>query len=410
MSAADARSPARPPAAGAEPVSDSAAGQGRPDRAIAVARLAALPVIFAGERLVPHPENGGDLFDPILAAAAVYALALFALAWWRPATLARVPGVVIAAIDLGFLVALTHTSGGPFSQLRAAFFLLPVAAALVLPPRLTAAVGATSVIAYLAISLTHPATADREGALDFELAQAFYLAWTGVVATVLSVALSQRTARIRALAASRGRLVAQALDAEDRERRQLAEALHDEAIQNLLAARQELDPGAGDPPDLELARVGLDRTVAQLRDAVFELHPHLLEHAGLAAALRAVAAQQARRGGFEWSVDVAPAAEGVADQIVFSVARELMVNAVKHAGASRLDVAVRARNGGLELEVRDDGKGFDPAAARLAPGEGHIGLASSLERIEAVGGTFVIDAEPGRGATIRATVPGPASA
>jgi len=146
------------------------------------------------------------------------------------------------------------------------------------------------VAAYVGVSLPHPATQRGED-LEFILTQALYVAWMGLAAVVLSVILTRRAERIDQLAALRGRLVAEALDAEDRERRRLAEALHDEAIQNLLAARQELgEAERGDGESLWRARVGVDRTVDQLRTAIFELHPHLLESAGLPAALEAVAA------------------------------------------------------------------------------------------------------------------------
>jgi two-component system NarL family sensor kinase len=363
----------------------------------ALARVGAVPAIWAGERLVVHP-NQSAWFDPLLGIAAVYAAAVLVLALRGRAPRAS----RLAAVDFALLCALTYVSGGPYSQLRFAFFLAPVVAAAALPPRPTARVGAASVAAYAAISLLHPAS-ERAGAVDFELGQLVYLGWMGVAATLLSAELTRRSRRVSELADARGRLVAQALDAEDRARRRLAEALHDEAIQNLLAARQEL--AAGERADRELVSLGLDRTVAQLRDAVFDLHPYLLEHAGLEAAIRAVAERHARHAGFATRVRVAPEATGPRDQLVFSLARELLVNAAKHADATHVSVDLSRRDGRLCLTVVDDGAGLDPVAAAAAPQAGHIGLASARERVEAVGGSFAVTSAPGAGTSIRVALP-----
>lgn len=218
--------------------------------------------------------------------------------------------------------------------------------------------------------------------------------------------LSERSRRVAELAEGRGRLVAQALDAEDRERRALAEALHDEAIQNLLAAGHDLEDAAeGSEDGLGRARFAISLTVRQLREAVFELHPAVLRHAGLAAALRAVAAQQGRRGGFEARVEVDESATGIADSLVYSLAREQLVNAAKHAAATRVRVTLARRGEQIGLEVADDGRGMEPETRRRAAREGHIGLASSAERVEALGGRLEIESAPGEGTTLRTTLP-----
>ena len=385
-------------------MSEPTAGQSprsQAERSLALIRLAALPVIFAGERLIAHPEAESGPFDEIFVAAALYAAAALALAYTQARL--RLPVWMYATLDLGFICALTYTSGGPFSQLRYAFFLLPLGAALFFRPRHTAAASLASILAYLAISLLHPAGGSP--AVEFEVAQAFYLAWTGIAATVLAHLLARRSEKIEALAASRGRLVAQALDAEDRERRRLAEALHDEAIQNLLAARQELAAADGGKADVGLVQAGLERTIKQLREAVFDLHPYVREHAGLPAALEAVAERHAHRGGFRVELDVDPAATGAHDQLLFSIARELIANATKHADARTLTVSVRRNEREVVLEVADDGSGLEAGRLDEALHSGHIGLASCAERVEAVGGEFQITSSRGHGTRVRAAFP-----
>ena len=102
-------------------------------RVLALIRLAALPVIFVGEAIVPHHPAQEGLFVPLLVAAAVYALVAIGIAFSPYGPL--VPGTAYASLDLAFICALTYTSGGPLSQLRYAFFFLPLGAALLLQPR-----------------------------------------------------------------------------------------------------------------------------------------------------------------------------------------------------------------------------------------------------------------------------------
>jgi two-component system NarL family sensor kinase len=368
----------------------------------ALIRLAAVPLFFAAERLVDHPVQNSAPFGPLLILAGVYAAATLA----AELTSRRiVPGWWLATFDLALITALVATSGGPFSQLRYAFFVLPIGAALLLRPLATLAASGATVSAYAAIALTFPGDETvRPDAAGFEVTQALFLAWMGAAATLLSVLLTRRTKEIEALAAGRRRLVAQALDAEDRARRRLADALHDEALQNVLAARHEL--GAGDHARLDLVAEGLDQTVTQLREAVFDLHPHLLEHAGLGSALRAVAERAAGRSGFDVHAELDEDASGGQDELLFAIGRELIVNAARHAGARRLWVALRRRGDRVELTIADDGRGIDLTRVAQAPREGHIGLASCAERAEAVGGRFSIGPGPdGRGTLARVSLP-----
>ena len=369
---------------------------------LAVVRLAALPVVLIGERLVPYPHAGARLFVPIFVVAAAYAALAAWRAWRRPRD-AGVPAWQLT-LDVLLLCALVYSSGGPFSEARYGFFVVPVAAALLARPRVTAAASAVAVAGYLAVSLLHSAV-EHSRAVAFEAAQVAYLLWTGVAATLVSSALARRASQVDALAASRGRLVAQTLDSEDQERRKLAEALHDDAIQNLLAARQELARDRADTADLAMVRLGLDRTLAQLRGAVSELHPYLLDHAGLGPALDAVAEDCARWGGFIAEVHVEPGLATRHEQLLFSVGRELIRNVARHAQADNLRASVTRGEKTVVLVVADDGRGIEHGLLHAAPLTGHIGLASMAERIEAVGGSFSIESTPGCGTRVEVRVP-----
>jgi two-component system, NarL family, sensor kinase len=374
---------------------------GRAERAVALVRLAALPIVLVGERLVAHPELGGDAFDWLLAAGGVYAtLALVAtLRGWA------VPRWLYAALDLSLLLALTYTSGGAFSQLRLAFFVLPIGAAFLLPALGTALWSAISVVSYVAVSLPHPATARGEG-FHFVLSQALYLAWVGLAAVLLARILTGRARRVEELAAARGRLLMEVLDAEDRERKRLAELLHDEAIQDLLAAGQDLDEASGgDLVALARAREEVRRGVGELRGAIADLHPYVLEHAGLEATLHSLVERWRRRGATRWNLYVDPGAVGAQDRLVVSVARELIANAAKHADAREIDVRLRLSGAEILVEVADDGVGLDPRAAGAAVSDGHVGLASCAERIQAAGGRLELMRQLGGGTLARARLP-----
>jgi two-component system NarL family sensor kinase len=380
----------------------SSAEQGSARLGLALVRIAALPVIFVGERLVQHPPLQGEPFDYVFAATTVYAFAALLTSrpdWGRSV----LPGWSYAVLDFTSICALAYTSGGAFSQLRYVFFVLPVGAAFLLRPALTAAASAATVGAYVTISLSHPGTQPED--LEFVLTQALSLTWMGLAAVALSYSLTRREERIEQLAADRGRLVAEALDAEDRERRRLAEALHDEAIQNLLAARQDLKEAERRPGAIEYARRGIDSSLTQLRAAVFDLHPYVLERAGLAAAVQAVAAQQERIGGFEARVRVDPEAAGIHDQLMLSVARELLNNVAKHAAARRVSVAVCRQEDRIVLDVRDNGRGIDQTAVAGAVAAGHIGLASCAGRVDAVGGRLEISQNGMGGTRVRVEAP-----
>jgi two-component system NarL family sensor kinase len=148
----------------------------------------------------------------------------------------------------------------------------------------------------------------------------------------------------------------------------------------------------------------VNATIEHLREAMLALHPVTLERGGLEQALGAVARQAARQGGFELSADVDPDVPG--GELVLAVARELLANAARHSGASQVGLLIARDGDGVVVEVADDGSGMDPERRREALSEGHIGLASVAQRVEAAGGTFTLETGPGEGTTARASLPG----
>ena len=239
------------------------------------------------------------------------------------------------------------------------------------------------------------------------------VAFLQAVANLLASALERIGAEeeIAALAAARGRLVAQALEAEDRTRREISGLLHDGPLQDLLALAEDIErlEARDDRGALhrERARAGVGRAVGQLRASMADLHPVIADVGGLEPAIAAVADQQARIGGFDVSLAIAPEAGGARDELVVALARELLVNAARHARAGSVGVTVRRDDGAVVLEVADDGAGIAPGRLGEALREGHIGLASSRERVEAIGGRLELRGGPGAGTTAIAVLPLP---
>jgi len=288
-----------------------------------------------------------------------------------------------------------------------AFFALPVLASVRLRPRLTAGWTLGAIGAFVALSIVHPTRGESE-ATRRTISQVLYLAWIGAAATIVSAVLHRRDAAIAQLALQRERLAAHALASEQRERRRLAQNLHDESVQTLSLARQELSDyhRTSREDAYERTRAAIDETLDQLRGEIFELHPYVLDHAGLPAALRAIADRSAERLGAEVHVAVDPAAAGTRhDELIVVLARELLANAVKHSGAEHVWVSVAADHEQIELEVRDDGAGFDPGARDAALLDGHVGLASSEQRLRSVRGELVVSSAPGAGTVVRAVLP-----
>lgn len=189
-------------------------------------------------------------------------------------------------------------------------------------------------------------------------------------------------------------LVAQVLDAEDSARRRIAQLIHDDALQNLLAANQELMEAAPGRVQVQRAHEVVEGTIGRLREAMMALHPVTLEQGGFETALGAVARQSARQGGFNIELDIDPQAIDLADALLLAIARELLTNVARHAKAEKVTVVLRRTGDVLELEVADDGRGMPAGRRAEALSEGHIGLASVHERVRSLNGEFVFESSP----------------
>ncbi len=220
--------------------------------------------------------------------------------------------------------------------------------------------------------------------------------------------IAELAERVAKLADGRRRILADALDVEDRTRERISQLLHDEVLQSLLTTRQDLaKAAAGTANDEVIARAkeGVVAAISELRNAVVALYPVTLGQGGLLSAIKATADFHARRSGFEPCVNVARDTAGIHDQLIVSLAQELLNNVVQHADANRVTLSLRRVKGELLFEFADDGRGMDTARARAALDQGHVGLASIALRVESLGGRFELVTNRGEGTRVRAIIP-----
>ncbi len=204
------------------------------------------------------------------------------------------------------------------------------------------------------------------------------------------------------------------LDTQERERRALARELHDDFGQFLTALRLNLEAarraGPSDWAQRLCESVALvDQAVDRVRRIALDLRPSILDDLGLVAALRSLLARQTERAGLEGRLAVGPLHkrfDASLETCLFRLVQEALTNVVRHAGARRVDVELGVEGGELCVVVRDDGRGFDVAAAHREATRGtSIGILSMRERVTLAGGRFEIRSVAKRGTTVAAFIP-----
>jgi signal transduction histidine kinase len=221
--------------------------------------------------------------------------------------------------------------------------------------------------------------------------------------------LERRTVQLQALAAELTR-------AEQRERRRLAQLLHDHLQQLLVAARHRLRILQGNSQDIAVAGAAkevdaiLEQCLCESRLLTIELSPPVLYLAGLSAALVWLGDQMCERHGLAVTVQSDREAEPVDESIrllLFQAVRELLFNVVKHARVDRARVTMtRTPSRETRIEVFDAGAGFDPSHVEASAGpDGGFGLFSIRERLGLLGGQIEIRSAPGKGTRAVIRVP-----
>ncbi len=218
----------------------------------------------------------------------------------------------------------------------------------------------------------------------------------------------ERTAQLRALA---GELSL----AEERERRSLAQDLHDDLGQVLAIVKHKLTAlhgrsrSAGAAAELKSIEALIDQANKSMRTLAFQLSPPVLQTLGLVPALEWLAEEIERNFGLKVNLSDDGASKPLdesARTTLFRAVRELLINVAKHAKASAAEITCLCSENRLTLAVSDDGSGFDYAQTLAAPpGVAGLGLMSVRERVDFIGGEMHVDSSPGAGTTVTIIAP-----
>ena len=216
---------------------------------------------------------------------------------------------------------------------------------------------------------------------------------------------------LRAKEEARSRLMAQLITAQEDERRRIARELHDETGQALTALVVNLDFLVRNPQSETVLRQRLagvremaESTLAEVRRVIHEMRPTVLDDLGLEAAIRWLVKRYEPSG-----LDLAVSIEGLTGRLpghveitVFRLVQEACTNIIKHASARSMKVKVARQGEWVTVEVRDDGRGMEPARLMQATG---MGLAGLKERVALAGGKLGIESIPGEGTRLHAELP-----
>jgi signal transduction histidine kinase len=235
-----------------------------------------------------------------------------------------------------------------------------------------------------------------------------------LVALAAQSAIAMRNAQLyQQLRHERDRLISVEVD----ERKRLARNLHDGPTQVVAAVIMRLQfirkllerkPAM---VDAELVEAGTlaEQAMRQLRTMLFELRPVVLETQGLIPALEAYARRLTETERFTVHLDVqdnVPRLRREAEAAIFAVVQEAIGNAKKYAQAKNMWIGLRLLGGQLQINVRDDGQGFEvDTMLPEAEARGSLGMIHMRESAGLLQGTFTLRSTPGEGATIELLVP-----
>lgn len=237
------------------------------------------------------------------------------------------------------------------------------------------------------------------------------LGTAGSIALVLLSVLSIGWSELRAADAKLTLLTRQVVRSQEDERAWLSRELHDGTSQTLVSAKLLTESALerlpaqeeGLRPVLLRALDRVNRALADVRGMSHRLRPAELDQLGLATALRQLGQEMCQAAGLQFQLENGDDLDDLPDEIrttLFRVAQEALTNAVKHARAGRIRIALgTVADGSVRLAVEDDGRGFDSEAMVQHPQRG-IGLRNMRERLVAVGGTLAIESRPQRTAVI----------
>jgi PAS domain S-box-containing protein len=231
----------------------------------------------------------------------------------------------------------------------------------------------------------------------------------------LNETLEQRVTERTLLAENRSRqlqsLAAELIEAEEGERRRIADLLHDDLQQILAAARMQLETVCQNllnEPNLTNVKQLLEEAINKSRRLSHELSPPVLQHSNLTAALQWMTRYFSEHFGLQVELHLEETHHLESSQhkvFLFRAVQELLFNVVKHSGVKRAGIALSTSNGCLAVTVSDQGGGFNPDMLDSATASAGLGLLSLRERARYIGGSLAIESAPGLGSRLTLSVP-----
>ena len=206
-------------------------------------------------------------------------------------------------------------------------------------------------------------------------------------------------------------LSARLVDAQETERRSLSRELHDEVgqalgllLMDVGRLSNQLGADAKGQEMVQQIKIVAERTVQTVRNMALLLRPSMLDDLGLVPALEWYAREVSRSSETEVEVKAENVSETLPDPLmvgIYRVVQEAVNNAQRHAHAKNVTVELKQTDTAVQVQIKDDGSGFDGKRTR------GIGLLGMEERVKRLGGTLAIDSRLGAGTTIRAELPLP---
>jgi signal transduction histidine kinase len=227
-----------------------------------------------------------------------------------------------------------------------------------------------------------------------------------LLVVLMTPVLARLLRRLRDDQRQRERLLERTVEASDAERRRIAGTLHDGPVQELVATsfavagaaeRARADGSSALAAQLRGLASSVRANVGGLRSLLVDIYPPSLARAGLASALADLAASTAGRG-VEVDLDTGADLRLGQDEerLVYRVTQETLRNTATHAAPCTARVRLRREDGGVVLDVLDDGPGFDPAVLS-EPAQGHLGVKVLADLATDAGAELAVASAPGRG-------------
>lgn len=225
----------------------------------------------------------------------------------------------------------------------------------------------------------------------------------------LELRVTERTALAENRAKQLQALAVELIEAEERERRQFAQLLHDDLQQMLAAAKMQLQAVLESLPNEVLLKNVysiLGESITKTRDLSHDLSPAVLHRSGLVAGLEWLSGQMENKFGLSVQLETNRVAhvDSAMRLFLFRAVQELLFNVIKHAEVKEARVLITESEKNITITVIDEGKGFDFDKLSTAERPG-FGLLSIEERAVYIGGAFNIDSAPGKGSRFTLTIP-----